>query len=379
MMRAAAVPLARQLGFASLTLATAAAMFSTVSTPTIAHAAAAPKVASSPCTGKIVEVTPDMPRSELYPPIAPYDTGRLRVSDLHELYYEQYGNPNGKPVVVLHGGPGGGSAPSMAQYFNPKKYRIIMFDQRGAGKSTPFAELRENDTWAIVNDIERLRKHLKVDKWLTAGGSWGSTAALAYATSHPDRVTELILRGIFLVRKQDIDFFYQQNGGASYYFPDEWEKYLAPIPEGERSDMVVAYNKRLTSSDPAEVSRAARAWTAWEMATSKLLKNQALMDKAEDDKFPIAFSRIENHFFVNKGFFPSDNYLIENTHKIRHIPTVIVHGRYDTVCPMKGAWDLKRAMPEADLYIIADSGHSMSEKGIISELVRAGDLFADRK
>ncbi|ANM63063.1 proline iminopeptidase [Arabidopsis thaliana] len=259
----------------------------------------------------------------LYAPIEPYSSGNLKVSDVHTLYWEQSGKPDGHPVVFLHGGPGGGTAPSNRRFFDPEFYRIVLFDQRGAGKSTPHACLEENTTWDLVNDIEKLREHLKIPEWLVFGGSWGSTLALAYSQSHPDKVTGLVLRGIFLLRKKEIDWFYE--GGAAAIYPDAWEEFRDLIPENERgSSLVDAYHKRLNSDDLEIQYAAARAWTKWEMMTAYLRPNLENVQKAEDDKFSLAFARIENHYFVNKGFFPSDSHLLDNVDKIRHIKTTIV-------------------------------------------------------
>jgi len=310
----------------------------------------------------------------LYDPIEPFDTGRLKVSPIHELYYEQIGNPAGKPAVFLHGGPGGGVVPDYRRYFNPKLYRVVLFDQRGSGKSTPHASLEENTTWHLVSDIEQLREHLRIDTWQVFGGSWGSTLALAYAETHPDRTRELVLRGIFLCRPKEIQWFYQE--GASAIFPDVWEQYLKVIPETERVDMVSAYYRRLTSENAATRLEAARAWSIWEGSTSKLFFDPAMIEKFSDPEFALAFARIECHYFMNNAFFKSDNYLIENVDRIRRIPGVIVQGRYDVVCPLTSAWDLHRAWPEADLHIIPDAGHSISEPGIINALVEATDNFA---
>lgn len=309
----------------------------------------------------------------LYPAIEPYNTGRLKVSPVHELYYEQCGNPNGKPAVFLHGGPGGGVSPDYRRYFNPEIYRIVLFDQRGAGKSTPHASIEENTTWDLVADIERLREHFGIERWQVFGGSWGSTLALAYAETHPVRVTALVLRGIFLCRPKEIKWFYQE--GASAIFADVWEEYLKVIPEAERDDMVSAYHKRLTSDDAATRVEAARAWSIWEGSTSKLFFDSDSIERFADPEFALAFARIECHYFMNNSFFPTDNYLVENVGKIKHIPGRIVQGRYDVVCPMTSAWDLHRAWPEADLRIIQDAGHSISEPGIIDALVDATDYY----
>lgn len=312
-------------------------------------------------------------KRSLYPPIEPFDTGRLKVSPIHEIYYEQCGNPEGKPVVFLHGGPGGGVSPDYRRYFDPEIYRVMLFDQRGSGKSTPHASLEENTTWHLVADIERLREHLKIRTWQVFGGSWGSTLALAYAETHPDRVAQLVLRGIFLCRPKEIQWFYQE--GASAIVPDVWEEYLKIIPESERADMVSAYHRRLTSDDDAVRLEAARAWSIWEGSTSKLFFDPSAIEKFADPEFALAFARIECHYFMNNAFFDSDNHLLEHVGSIRAIPGVIVQGRYDIVCPATSAWDLHRAWPEAQLEIIPDAGHSISEPGIIDALVSATDRF----
>lgn len=314
---------------------------------------------------------------ELYPPIEPYDSGMLPVSPVHTIYYEQCGNPEGTPVVFLHGGPGGGIIPDYRRYFDPAAYRVILFDQRGSGRSTPHASLEENTTWALVEDIEALRTHLGVDTWHVFGGSWGSTLSLAYAETHPERVRSLTLRGIFLCRPKEISWFYQE-GGTNYLFPDVWEEYEKVIPVEERDDFVGAYYRRLTSEDPAVRLEAARAWSVWEGSTSKLFFDYSTIEKFADADFALAFARIECHYFMNNAFFPTENYLIENVGKIRHIPAVIVQGRYDVVCPMVSAWELHRAWPEADLRVIPDAGHAASEPGTIDELVSATDGFRNK-
>jgi len=311
----------------------------------------------------------------LYPPIEPFRTGFLRVSDVHEIYFEESGNPDGKPAVFLHGGPGAGTDAKMRTFFDPRIYRIVLFDQRGCGQSRPHASLVDNTTWHLVQDIERLREHLGIKRWLVFGGSWGSTLALAYAQTHPDRVTELVLRGIFLLRKWEIDWFYQNPGGAGALYPDLWQQYAATIPEAERSDMVRAYYQRLTSEDPEIRDQAAKTWSIWEGATSFLRLNPDYVAKFQEDEYAAAFARIECHYFINRGFFKTDNQLIENAERIRRIPTVIVQGRYDVICPMKSAWDLHCAWPEADLRIVPDAGHSAFEPGNIHELVSATDRF----
>jgi proline iminopeptidase len=316
-------------------------------------------------------------RRTLYPALEPFESARLKVDDLHELHYEQCGNPQGKPVIVLHGGPGGGIAAFYRSYFDPLVYRIVLLDQRGAGQSTPFAELKDNTTWHLVADIERLRTHLGIDRWVVFGGSWGSTLALAYAQTHPTAVKALVLRGIFLLRRAELLWFYQE--GASWIHSDAWEEYLAPIPEVERGDLMSAYHRRLTGSDEAEKVKCARAWAKWEMATSRLKVDPAALARADDDKFSVAFARIECHYFVNGGFFESKHTLLDKVDVLREhqIPAVIVQGRYDMVCPFQSAWDLHKAWPEAQLVVVPDAGHSMKEDGILSELVQACDHFSD--
>jgi len=314
---------------------------------------------------------------DFYPPIEPYDQNMLPVSPVHALYYEQSGSVDGLPIVFLHGGPGGGVDPAYRRFFDPSVYRIVLFDQRGSGKSTPHASLEENTTWHLVEDIEKLREHLGIEGWIVFGGSWGSTLALAYAQTHPEKVRALVLRGIFLCRPREIQWFYQE--GASAIYPDVWEQFLAVIPEAERGDMLSAYHRRLTSDDEATRIEAARAWSIWEASTSKLFPDPNLIDHFSDPHFAVAFARIECHYFMNNAFFETDNYLIENIEKIRHLPAIIVQGRYDVVCPMMSAWDLHRAWPEADFQVIADAGHSALEPGNRSALVEAMDYFRAMK
>ncbi|MDP1822170.1 MAG: prolyl aminopeptidase [Archangium sp.] len=314
-------------------------------------------------------------RRTYYPPIEPYRTGMLPVSDGHVLYFEESGNPKGKPVIFVHGGPGGGTEPKQRRFFDPAAYRIVLFDQRGCGKSTPFASLEHNTTWDLVADMEVLRAHLGIEKWQVFGGSWGSTLALAYAQTHPERCTELVLRGIFLLRKWEIDWFYQD--GTSHLFPDAWEKYLAPIPEAERGDLVKAYYRRLTSDDPKVRSEAGKAWSMWEGRTSYLLPNESYLAKTGEDSFADAFARIECHYFVNGGWLNDDKALLArpNIEKMRKIPGVIVNGRYDVVCPIESAWALHRAWPEAEIKIVEDAGHAAHEPGILHELIEATDRY----
>ena len=316
-------------------------------------------------------------RRGLYPEIEPYDQGMLQVSPVHRVYYEQSGNPKGKPVVFVHGGPGGGSDPRQRRFFDPAHYRVVIFDQRGCGQSTPHASIEDNTTWHLVADMEKIREHLAIERWQVFGGSWGSTLALAYAQKHPERVTELVLRGIFLLRKQEIDWFYQK--GASALFADAWEDYLAPIPEAERGDLLRAYYNRLTSDDAAERTRAAIAWSVWEGRTSCLVPNADLIAKNAVDEYALAFARIECHYFIHDGFFDAQSALLNNIDRIRHIPAVIVQGRYDVVCPMETAWALHRAWPEADFHITPDAGHAALEPGTLHQLVSATDRFRDRK
>lgn len=310
---------------------------------------------------------------DFFPEIEPYRTKRLKVSDLHTIYVEEVGNPEGVPVMFLHGGPGGGLTPTYRRFFDPAHYRVVLFDQRGAGKSTPHAELTDNTTWDLVRDIERIREDLGIRRWIVFGGSWGSTLGLSYAVTHPERVLGLILRGIFLCRKLEIDWFYQE--GASHIFPDAWEKYLAPIPETERGDLVGAYYRRLTGTNEDEKRRCAIAWSKWEASTMYLVPNEATIHEHEEPEGALALARIENHYFKHGTFFETDNYLLEHVHRIRHIPGVIIHGRYDLVCPVRNAWDLHRAWPEAELSIVPNAGHAAMEPGTRSRLIQATEDF----
>lgn len=312
---------------------------------------------------------------ELYPPIEPYNQGKLQVSPLHTIYYEESGNPQGKPVIFLHGGPGGGITPLYRQYFDPQKWRIVIFDQRGCGKSTPYAELTENTTWDLVEDIEKLRTHLKIDRWVVFGGSWGSTLSLAYSQTYPESCKGLILRGIFMLRRSEIRWFYQE--GASYIYPDAWQEYLKPIPLEERHDLLSAFYRRLTSKDKNIRLEAARAWSVWEASTSKLIPSEISKQRFGEAEFAEAFARIECHYFVNKGFLTTETQLLDNVDRIRHLPGVIVQGRYDVVCPMITAWELHQVWQEAELIVIPDAGHSISEPGILDALIAASDRFAD--
>jgi len=317
------------------------------------------------------------PNLWLYPPIEPYHSSRLDVGDGHSLYFEECGNPNGKPVIFVHGGPGGGTSPDDRRFFNPADYHIILFHQRGAGFSTPAASLHENTTWKLVEDMEKLRTHLSIDRWQVFGGSWGSTLSLAYAILHPKRVTELVLRGIFMIRKKEIDWFYQE--GASEIFPDVWEQYRDAIPQEERGDFVKAYYQRLTHENEAVRVAAAVPWTTWEMATARLFTSSEVLKSLVTPEFALKFARIECHYFTHRGFFESEDWILKNIEKIRSIPAVIVQGRYDVVCPATTAWDLHRAWPEAKFMMIPDAGHSSREPGIARALVAATDQFSARK
>lgn len=310
----------------------------------------------------------------LYPSIEPYDSGRLPVDGRHSLYYEQCGNPEGKPVVLLHGGPGGGCSPKMRRFHDPAKYRIVLFDQRGAGRSTPHADLVDNTTWHLVDDIERLREQLGIERWQVFGGSWGSTLALAYAQKHPRRVLELVLRGIFMLRKWELAWFYQE--GASRMFPEAWQHYVAAIPAEERGDLMAAFHRRLTSDDEATQLAAARAWSVWEGATSFLHVDADFVSGHEDARFALAFARIENHYFINDGFFEVEDQLLRDAYRIVDIPGVIVQGRYDVVCPVQSAWELHQVWPKAELVVTPASGHSAFEAENIDALVAATDRFA---
>ena len=311
---------------------------------------------------------------ELFPNIEPFNTFHLPVSDLHTIYVEESGNKNGKPVIFLHGGPGGGVDPKYRRYFNPDKWHIIMFDQRGCGKSTPFAELKENTTWDLVDDIEKIRNHLSIDRWVIHGGSWGSTLSLAYSQTYPDSCKALILRGIFLVRKKEIHWFYQE--GASKIFPDNWQSFVAPIPIEKRNNLLEAYYNLLIGEDSSKKIEAAKAWSTWEGSTVRLIQDKDFIGDFSDEKFAEAFARIECHYFMNNAWFDSDNHLIENVDKIRHIPAVIVHGRYDVICPVENAWELHQAWPESELHIIPDAGHSIFEEGIKDKILEYTEKFS---
>lgn len=310
-----------------------------------------------------------------YPPIVPYRQGVLDTGDGHEIYWELCGNPNGIPVVFLHGGPGGGCSPAQRQMFDPDKYCILLFDQRGCGRSVPHASLENNTTWHLVADIERLRVIAGVEKWIVFGGSWGSTLALAYAQTHPDRVMGLILRGIFTLRKEELSWYYQE--GASWIFPDKWDEFVAPIPLSERGDMMAAYRKRLIGEDTQEQKKAAIAWSVWEGSTLTLYPDVSMVSQHLDAGYALAFSRIENHYFVHGGWM-DEGQLLNNIDIIRHIPAIIVQGRYDMATPVKTAWELHKAWPEAQFHLIDDAGHAMSEPGIMRALLEATNHFAQK-
>jgi proline iminopeptidase len=315
-------------------------------------------------------MTASTTRRPLYPPIEPFARGRLPVGDGHEIYFEQCGNPKGKPAVVLHGGPGGGSSPTLRRFHNPKLYNIILFDQRGCGNSTPHAGLDNNTTWHLVADMELLRQHLKLVQWQVFGGSWGSTLALAYAQSHVERVSELVLRGIFLGRDWEIKWLYQQ--GASHIFPDAFARFTAPIPQAEHHDLIAAYHKRLHDPDLAVRLAHAKAWSQWEGAVISLLPDSARVDHFGTDAFATAFAAIESHYFVNRCFLANDAALLDGVAKTRH-----VHGRYDICTPVQNAFDLAAQWPEASLHIIDDAGHTAVEPGITDALLRTTDAYAN--
>jgi proline iminopeptidase len=312
--------------------------------------------------------------SELFPQIAPFDSFDLSVTEIHTIHVTRFGNPEGQPIIFLHGGPGGGVHPKNAQFFDPEKFHIILFDQRGCGNSKPFAEISENDTWSLVGDIEAIRNHLEIEKWGVFGGSWGSTLSLAYAITHPERVSWLILRGIFLGTDREINHLYVD--GASRLFPDEFDKFLAPLNESEREDIIGSYYKKLQSEDSAVRSEAARAWSIWEGSIIKLIPDAQTIEEMGDDKFADAFARIECHYFTNSCFFESTDFILHNVHRIKDIPGVIIHGRYDVVCALESAWSLHKAWPKSELKIIPNAGHSASEPGICSELLSAVKKFS---
>jgi proline iminopeptidase len=313
-------------------------------------------------------------RRTLYPDIEPFETGWMETADGHEVYYETCGAKDGRPCVVLHGGPGGATNPTMRRFFDPSRWRVTLFDQRGCGKSRPAASLEHNTTWTLIEDIERLRKRAGVDTWCVFGGSWGSTLALAYAAKHPERVSALILRGVFLLTEREVRWFYQD--GASSLFPDAWERFLAPIPVEERGDLLAAYHRRLTGTDRAAQIEAACAWSQWEGDTLSILGPEGRPAKFAEPNFAVAFARLECHYFVNKGFFPHDGWLLDQVPRFRRIPAYIVQGRFDVVTPMETAWTLTKAWPEAVFEIVWDAGHASTEPGIIDALLRATDAAA---
>jgi proline iminopeptidase len=315
-------------------------------------------------------------RLTLLPPIEPYRQGMLRVTGGHEIYYEESGNPHGKPALLVHGGPGGGSNPTMRRFHDPAVYRIVLFDQRGCGRSLPNASLQDNTTWDLVADMERLREHLGISRWQLFGGSWGSTLALAYAEKHPERVLELVLRGIFTLRRSELEWFYQ--AGAHWIFPETFEPYRDHIPEAERGDMIAAYYRRLTDPDERVQLAAARLWSMWEGSALSLFPDPERVRQFGADAYARAFARIECHYFVNRGFFDADDQLIRDAGRVRGIPGVLVHGRYDICTPVKIAFDLKRVWPEAELRVVPDAGHTMTEPGIVNELIGATQRFAAR-
>ncbi|WP_215090371.1 prolyl aminopeptidase [Halomonas sp. ISL-56] len=309
----------------------------------------------------------------LYPPIEPYETGMINVGDGHTVYFERVGRPGGKPAVFLHGGPGGGISPDHRRLFDPERYDVLLFDQRGCGRSEPHASIEANTTWHLVEDIERLREHVGVTQWMVFGGSWGSTLGLAYAQTHPDRVSELILRGVYTVTQAEIDWYYQF--GVSEMFPDKWAAFQAPIPELERHDMVAAYRRRLMGDDPVAQLEAAKAWTIWEGETITLLPDPAFSAPYREGHFALAFARLENHFFTHKAWL-EEGQLLANADRLKGIPGVIVHGRYDMPCPVRYALALHNAWPDSELHIIEGAGHAWSEPGILDQLIRATDRFA---
>lgn len=311
----------------------------------------------------------------LYPPVEPFETGRVEVGDGHQLYYERVGTRGAKPAVFLHGGPGGGISADHRRLFDPERYDVLLFDQRGCGQSTPHAGLEANTTWHLVADIERLRARMGVEQWLVFGGSWGSTLALAYAETHPERVSALVLRGVYTVSRAELAWYYQF--GVSEMYPDKWEDFVAPIPESERGDMIAAYRRRLTGDDPQQRIEAARAWSTWEGSTIKLLPDAAFAAEFGEDHFALAFARIENHYFTHAAWL-EDGQLLRDAHRLRGLPGTIVHGRYDMPCPLRYAWALHKAWPEADFHLIEGAGHAYSEPGILDRLIRATDGYAGK-
>ncbi|SIP92590.1 prolyl aminopeptidase Serine peptidase. MEROPS family S33 [Rhizobium sp. RU35A] len=310
-----------------------------------------------------------------YPEIEPYETGMLDVGDGHSIYWERVGTKGAKPVVFLHGGPGGGCNANQRRVFDPSLYDVLLFDQRGCGRSTPHASLEANTTWHLVADIERLRQMIGVERWMVFGGSWGSTLALAYSETHPDRVTELLVRGVYTLTKAELDWYYQF--GVSEMYPDRWEQFVAPVPESERHEMMAAYHRRLTGTDEAEKLRFAKAWSQWEGATISLVPNPRQIDSFGEDHYAIAFARIENHYFMHAGWL-EEGQLLRDAHKLQGIPGVIVHGRYDMPCPLKYAWELSKRWTDGELTIVEAAGHALTEPGILDQLIRATDRFAGK-
>lgn len=313
------------------------------------------------------------PLRALYPPIEPYESGMVDVGEGHRVHYERVGTPGGRPAVFLHGGPGGGISPAHRQLFDPARYDVLLFDQRGCGRSVPHAGLEANTTWHLVDDIERLRRIAGVERWLVFGGSWGSTLALAYAQRHPERVDALVLRGIYTVTEAELRWYYQF--GVSEMFPDKWERFQAPIPEAERGDMIAAYRRLLVGDDPVRRIEAARAWSLWEGETITLLPDPAFSAAHADDRFALAFARLENHYFTHRCWL-EEGQLLRDAHRLHGIPGTIVHGRYDMPCPARHAYALHRAWPEADFHLVEGAGHAFSEPGILDRLIRATDRFA---
>lgn len=312
----------------------------------------------------------------LYPEIEPFDSGMLDVGDGHKIYWERVGTRGARPAVFLHGGPGGGMSPKHRRLFDPARYDVILFDQRGCGRSTPNASLEANTTWHLVADIERLREKFGFEKWLVFGGSWGSTLALAYAQTHPQRVGALVLRGIYTLSRAELDWYYQF--GVSEMFPDKWERFLAPIPPAERGNMMTAYRKLLTGTDRARQIEAAKAWSKWEGETITLLPEPETSDPFAQEDYAVAFARIENHYFVHGGWL-RERQLLDDAHRLNGIPGVIIHGRYDMPCPARYAWELHKGWPEAEFFLIEGAGHAYSEPGILDRLIYATDKFAGAK
>lgn len=317
-----------------------------------------------------------MHETGLFGEIEPHGSGKLRVSDVHEIYWEESGNPRGEPVVFLHGGPGGGTEPKHRRFFDPRHYRIVLFDQRGCGRSTPHASLVENTTWDLVEDMEKLRRHLGIERWLIFGGSWGSTLGLAYAQTHPDRVTGMVLRGIFTFAEDEMEWFY--GSGTRMLFPEAYEEFLSAIPVKERHDLIGAYHRRLTGEDPRAREAAARAWSVWECSVATLLQDRDLIAHCDDVGFTLAFARIECHYFVHRGFLAPSTQLLDGMPRIQHIPAILVHGRYDVICPPRNAWRLHKAWPSSELQFIDSAGHSANEPGIVRALVAATERFKRR-